>query len=347
MDEYFKDIFQKAASNSRSPWARIIPSLGAIEAIITENPEYYDERKITIINLIRRIGEIAKYGARNLMKKLISGKISDVINTLKSDGLSVASRITSLSGLRTRPIKYSPIKKNGTKPKIEKTIPINEKIPMILKIYPYEVIRQYIEQATTISVTPCPCRKVNRLLDETCDETLKIRCKFLVEDTCLHLRYEDQVVNKYNLKGGHIISKEEALNILNQCEKAGLVHTSFNSSEKIEFVCNCCPCCCGILGTMTKHHQKYRAFVESNFQPIHQKTQCIKCTKCMQICPVHAISQNEEGFPIIDLEICIGCGVCVTNCSKKALKLVKIRNRFPAIDTIEALVKFSNQKVKK
>lgn len=39
------------------------------------------------------------------------------------------------------------------------------------------------------------------------------------------------------------------------------------------------------------------------------------------ICPVEAISQQEDGLPIFDADICIECGVCVQECGKGAVSL--------------------------
>jgi len=347
MEDYFNGGFYKIISNSKSPWARIIPSMGAVYSLITQNSEYYHniELKITLIDQIRRFGAFVKYGSRFIIQKIFSGRVSETFNILKFDGFPAIKRIISLLGVRTKRVLIFPKNMNIESSLKQKIVKIDKEIPVILKIYPYEVIRYYIEKATAFISSPCACRKANRLLDETYEEFQKGKCKFPVENTCIHLRYGDQIAGKYELRGGHIISKEEALTILNQCEKAGLVHCSYNSRERIEFICNCCPCCCKILGTMIKYHQKYRAFVESNFQPIHQKIECVKCNNCARLCPVHAISPDNEGFPIIDLDICIGCGVCVTNCLRKALKLKKVKNQRPAIDTIEAYLNFANQKI--
>jgi hypothetical protein len=35
------------------------------------------------------------------------------------------------------------------------------------------------------------------------------------------------------------LNKEEAIELLNQTEEAGLVHMAFNTTEDIEFLCNC------------------------------------------------------------------------------------------------------------
>lgn len=82
--------------------------------------------------------------------------------------------------------------------------------------------------------------------------------------------------------------------------------------------------------------------MKSDFHPTFQKTKCERCGNCVKICPVHAISQDEDRFLIIDLETCIGCGVYVSNFSKGALQLIKINNQRPAI---EAYVNFADQKV--
>lgn len=40
----------------------------------------------------------------------------------------------------------------------------------------------------------------------------------------------------------------------------------------------------------------------------------------IKACPVGAISQNQEGFPVIDCSLCIECGACVRKCPMKAMK---------------------------
>ncbi len=44
---------------------------------------------------------------------------------------------------------------------------------------------------------------------------------------------------------------------------------------------------------------------------------CQQCTKplCADVCPVRAISRNEEtGAMVLDADLCIGCKMCVTVC---------------------------------
>lgn len=45
---------------------------------------------------------------------------------------------------------------------------------------------------------------------------------------------------------------------------------------------------------------------------------CINCKnpKCMNVCPVEAISKNSNGLVLVDSNICIGCGECVKVCDR-------------------------------
>ena len=36
-------------------------------------------------------------------------------------------------------------------------------------------------------------------------------------------------------------------------------------------------------------------------------------------CPAVAISQGQDGYPVIDYAVCAECGVCVDECPKQAM----------------------------
>ncbi|MGC8976588.1 MAG: 4Fe-4S dicluster domain-containing protein [Candidatus Ratteibacteria bacterium] len=38
------------------------------------------------------------------------------------------------------------------------------------------------------------------------------------------------------------------------------------------------------------------------------------CFVCMEVCPVGAVYKEEKGRPVVNPEICVGCGQCEQNC---------------------------------
>lgn len=43
----------------------------------------------------------------------------------------------------------------------------------------------------------------------------------------------------------------------------------------------------------------------------------------IKACPVGAISQDSDGFPVIDYNKCIECGKCVRKCPKRAMTQIE------------------------
>lgn len=39
----------------------------------------------------------------------------------------------------------------------------------------------------------------------------------------------------------------------------------------------------------------------------------------IRVCPVDAISQNKEGYPVINQDLCIECGACLHSCPMGAM----------------------------
>ncbi|MEG1635332.1 MAG: 4Fe-4S binding protein [Rikenellaceae bacterium] len=45
----------------------------------------------------------------------------------------------------------------------------------------------------------------------------------------------------------------------------------------------------------------------------------------IKVCPSKAISQNGDGYPIIDYDLCIECGKCLHACPMKAMKFIELK----------------------
>jgi Pyruvate/2-oxoacid:ferredoxin oxidoreductase delta subunit len=76
--------------------------------------------------------------------------------------------------------------------------------------------------------------------------------------------------------------------------------------------------------------------------------ECVGCGKCKNVCPVLAISMqnNTDGrVAQVDNEVCLGCGVCVRNCPKNAIELV--RREVQVITPVNSTHRFVLQAIEK
>ena len=104
-------------------------------------------------------------------------------------------------------------------------------------ILPYDDVKKLMESCKTFAVEDCVCRKQQDLLGSK-------KCNFPINNCMRFSKYE-----RPPRKGD--ISKEEALALLDETERIGLVHTVSNVMEGLNYMCNCCGCCCGILRGVT------------------------------------------------------------------------------------------------
>ncbi|MHA1712238.1 MAG: ATP-binding protein [Candidatus Freyarchaeota archaeon] len=141
------------------------------------------------------------------------------------------------------------------------------------------------------------------------------------------------------------------LEVLRLAEKHGLVHTTTNHQHRPAFICNCCPCCCGFLGTLTKLKNP-RGFVKSNFMPKIDHEACKRCDTCVNSCPFnalyhhypHAEDLHDDEIRVIE-ENCVGCGVCSVKCPQNAITMVKVRDYVPVERAREMWMRFKAERI--
>jgi ferredoxin len=126
----------------------------------------------------------------------------------------------------------------------------------------------------------------------------------------------------------------EGLDLLQQAYERNLVQFGENVRERVNFICNCCGCCCEAMIAARKFGMLNPVHT-SNFMPVVDEERCNGCGKCVNACPVEAmslVSANDARRPAakrakIDEERCLGCGVCVRTCSGQNLSLLPRQER--------------------
>ncbi|MBI9074951.1 MAG: 4Fe-4S binding protein [Desulfatibacillum sp.] len=119
------------------------------------------------------------------------------------------------------------------------------------------------------------------------------------------------------------VSREEFMEAKTAAMEAGLVNMVDNLEDPMQ-VCSCCTCCCGALRIL-KDYNIPTIIAKSHFEAWVDGDTCIGCKKCVEICPMEAISMVAE-TAVIDHTKCIGCGLCVPKCTKA--KAITLKERY-------------------
>jgi len=190
-----------------------------------------------------------------------------------------------------------------------RVVPVAKSVNTELNIMDYEQVENIIKSQSKILVAPCICRKEHTIMGEGCDKP---------SEACLVFGGGAYI---YESRGiGRTISQEEALDIVKEAEKHGLVAQPSNAKKPLN-ICLCCECCCQILKNI-KNFEAPAKLVSSNFQAFVDSDECTGCFACRQICPMNAIDTDEgENVSMVNLDRCIGCGLCVTVCEFDAMSL--------------------------
>jgi len=220
-----------------------------------------------------------------------------------------------------------------TKVRQMRVIPIQTSVTSQLSISPYDNIREIVDQTKDrIGITNCICKMAKDNLGKKCLVTDR-------REVCMGFRdFHDIFVRN---GWGRAISKKEALEILDQNEKDGLVLMP-TSLQDPQFVCSCCGCCCGILELVSMVPRSVD-FVESNYQARLNPETCTGCGTCKDRCQMQAIKYDGTKAIAIDERKCIGCGLCVSTCPSNSLSLARKEKEFTPPKDLEELYSVIDQ----
>jgi ferredoxin len=132
------------------------------------------------------------------------------------------------------------------------------------------------------------------------------------------------------VRHGHAraVDVSEGLDLLARTRDLGLVQFGENVREGVNFICNCCGCCCEAM-IAARRFASMHPIHTTGFLPAVDEAACNGCEKCVRACPVEAlaaVSANDPRKPKrttarLDAERCLGCGVCVRACAPGAIAL--------------------------
>jgi ferredoxin len=186
-----------------------------------------------------------------------------------------------------------------------------------LHVLDYERASHVIETASQRGISLCYCRHKMSHLDRACDAPL---------DICMTFGGVASSLIKHGF--AREVDVAEGLDLLQQAQDHRLVQFGENVRQDVAFICNCCGCCCEAL-IAARRFGWLNPVHTTNFLPHIDLEVCDGCGKCVNACPVEAmtlVSANDPHRPRrrqarLNEDLCLGCGVCVGVCPGHHLRL--------------------------
>lgn len=205
-----------------------------------------------------------------------------------------------------------------------------------LHVLDYERASEVIKTASHIGVGMCYCRHKMKHLDRACDAPM---------DICMTFNSTAKSLTRHGI--ARTVDVKEGLDLLQTAYRSNLVQFGENVREGVNFICNCCGCCCEAM-LAAKRFGMLNPVHTTNYIPAIDEASCSGCGKCVDVCPVEAmglVSANNPHDPRqrkarLNTEICLGCGICVRHCARNSISLKERRQRVitPLNSTHKAVV---------
>lgn len=189
-------------------------------------------------------------------------------------------------------------------------------VPPDAYVLDYERASEIIRTASHIGVSTCYCRKKSAYVGHVCDAPQEI-CMTLNSVAASLIRHDH----------ARQVDVAEGLDVLQTAYDNNLVQFGENSQHGVSFICNCCGCCCEAM--IAARRFGMGRTIHTNFMPTIDAEDCNGCGKCVNVCPVEAmtlVSANDPRYrkkkkAWLNEEICLGCGVCARACERNCIQM--------------------------
>ncbi|RMF02495.1 MAG: 4Fe-4S dicluster domain-containing protein [Chloroflexi bacterium] len=186
-----------------------------------------------------------------------------------------------------------------------------------LTVLDYERASEIIKTATHRGIGVCYCRHKMEHVGKACNAPT---------DICMTFNNSAASLIKHGF--AREVDVSEGLDLLQQAQEQNLVQFGENVRQSVNFICNCCGCCCEAM-IAARRFGFLNPIHTTNFLPDIDAESCNGCGKCVNACPVEAmtlVSANNPRYPklrkaSLNEDVCLGCGVCVRTCTRGSLSL--------------------------
>ncbi|HEX9016330.1 MAG TPA: 4Fe-4S dicluster domain-containing protein [Chloroflexota bacterium] len=186
-----------------------------------------------------------------------------------------------------------------------------------LHVLDYERATQVIETSPHMAVGVCYCRHKMMHVGRACDAPMEI---------CMTFGGTADSLIRHGV--ARRVDKAEGRDLLQSAWEHNLVQFGENVREGVNFICNCCGCCCEAM-IAARRFAVLHPIHTTNFLPEVADASCNGCGRCVSACPVEAMTLVSANAPRrhaakkarVNEDICLGCAVCARTCPSKSIGL--------------------------
>ncbi|GAB4176022.1 MAG: 4Fe-4S dicluster domain-containing protein [Geothermobacteraceae bacterium] len=183
-----------------------------------------------------------------------------------------------------------------------------------VEVLDYERATHIIDSASDIGISMCYCRHKRAHQGKACDAEMDICMTFNVVAASL-------------IRHGFArrVDASECRELLHKAYEQNLAQFGENVQQGVNFICNCCPCCCEAMLAVQRFGLENPVHT-SNFVA-KVSDDCSGCGRCLPTCPAKVLSLETDGEQGLGRkkavvgDLCLGCGVCARNCPRGALSM--------------------------